>query len=130
MKKDILTLYHYSRAKIPYKIDPKHFGSNGYTRADKRTCGLARVFYYIQGNFIPEYYLKGWQYKYIVKIDKGKVYDLRIDKLGLIDRFKGNIPDLLYYIKASYKGAIYNLGIYDICILFETIKYNQVIDRG
>jgi len=125
-----LTLYHYNKVKIKNRIDPKHFGVNGYTRADKRACGLGRAFYYTQGQYIPEYYIRGWNYKYIVKIDKSSIYDLRIDKLGLINRFKGNISDLLYHIKKHYKGAIYNLGNYDICILFKAVKYNQIINRG
>lgn len=130
MKKKILTLYHYSKEYIPNKIDPIYFGSNSYTRADLRTCKVARSFYYIKDSYIPEFYIKGWQYKYIVKIDKSKLYDLRIDKLGLIDKFKGNIPDLLYYIKKRYKGAIYNLGSYNIAILFEAVKYKKIIKRG
>jgi hypothetical protein len=130
MTKDILTLYHYSKAKIPCKIDPKHFGSNGYTRADLQTCRLARAFYYIKDNSIPEYYIKGWEYKYIAYIDKCLLYDLRIDPLKLIDRFKNNIPDLLLYIKSKYKGAIYNLGGYDVVILFYTVKYDKIINRG
>lgn len=129
MTKNILTLYHYSKAYIPNKIDPLYFGSNSYTRADKRTCGLARAFYYIQDNYIPEYYIKNWQYKYIAYIPKILLYDLRIDKLGLVDRFKSNIPDLLLYIKARYKGAIYNLGGYNVVILFYTVKYSSITKR-
>ena len=124
-----MNLYHYSKAYIPEKINPIYFGSNGYTRADKRTCGLARAFYYTKDNYIPEYYIQGCQYKYIVKIDKGSIYNLKTDKLGLVKKFKGNIPDLLYYIKKKYIGCIYNLGNYDVVILFKAVKYDKIIER-
>lgn len=127
--KNIIKLYHYSKAYIPDKINPIYFGSNSYTRGDLKACSIARVFYYIKDDYIPEYYIKGWQYKYIVKINKSSIYDLRIDDLGLIDKFRGNIPDLLYYIKTKYKGVIYNLGDYDVAILFKAVKYNQIIRR-
>lgn len=121
-----MRLYHYSNQYIKDYINPNLFGHNNYTSGDLKVCGINRSFYYTEADIIPEHRFKHCQYKYIIDIPDNDIYDLRADDLKLIDRYNGNISDILLYIKKHYKGCIYNLG-YDIVILFEPITYREVI---
>lgn len=120
-----IKLYHYSDKKFD-KIKPRFFGENFYTRNDKICSDCKRSFYYIKEAEIPEYRFKDSKYKYVAEILKNKIYDLRVDKKDLKQKYHGNIEGLLLYIKRQYQGAIYNCG-YDIAILFKNIKPKKVV---
>lgn len=124
MKKIIL--YHYSNKKLD-NIEPRFFGSNSYTFNDIRASKIKRSFFYIQ-EAIPEYRFETSRFLHIAEISGRKIYDLRIDKKGLRQKFQGNIEALLSYIKGRYDGAIYNVG-FDIVILFKNIKPSEIKER-
>jgi len=121
-----ITLYHYSDKKLN-NIEPRYFGANSYTFNDIRASKIKRAFFYIQ-EAIPEYRFETSQFLHIAEISGRKIYDLRIDKKGLRQKYQGNIEGLLSYIKRKYDGAIYNVG-FDIAILFKSVKSKKIIER-
>ena len=116
-----MRLYHYSDINIEDKLKVDYFGFNYYTFNDKKISDIKRLFFFINED-IPEFRFKHSRYKYIAEIEENLLYNLIIDNQGLISRFK-SIAELLYYLSQRYKGCIYNLGRYNVVILFEDISF-------
>ena len=116
-------LYHYSNKEIKDNIKPDYFGENIYTFNDKK-YKINRSFFYTS-DIIPEYKLKNCKYKYTCHIEDKYIYDLKIDKDKLKIRYVNRIEALLNYIKANYKGILYNVG-FDIVCLFENISIDTM----
>ena len=119
MKKNKLTLYHYSNRDIKI-INPEFFGDNNYTYNELKACNIKRTFFYLNKKS-PECYFKNTNYLYTVIVDKKNLYNLRTDKKNLKIKFQGDITSLLSYCKKSYTGIIYNVG-FDIVSLFYSVK--------
>ncbi|KKM82812.1 hypothetical protein LCGC14_1315640 [marine sediment metagenome] len=120
-------IYHYSNINIKNKIEPEFFSANLYSKNDKNISNLARSFFFTS-EYIPEYRFKNCQYKYIISINKARLYDLKIDKYNYKKKYK-NISDLLRFLKNKYNGVIYNLG-YEVVNLFIPIKYISKTIKG
>lgn len=126
MKKNKITLYHYSNRDIK-SINPEFFGHNNYTFNDLKVCNIKRTFFYTNKKS-PEYILKNANYIYTVIIDKKNLYDLRTDKKNLKVKYNGDIISLLSYCKKYYTGIVYNVG-FDIVSLFYSIKAYRKVKR-
>lgn len=123
----MLKLYHYSHKDIPDKIKVKHFGNNAFTSYSQELCSLKRSYFYLDDNK-KEYIFKGSQFKYIVKINKKSLYDLRKDKLNLKKRFCDCYFYLLIHLKKiGYKGIIGFNG-FDVAQLFYDVKIAEKIN--
>ena len=127
-----IKIYHPSDKKFDI-VKVKYFGEHLYTRGDVRASNLNRSFFYFKQH-CPERRFRTCQYSYVVEMDKRKLYDLRTDKQGLIDRFvtnKHDIDGMLRYIKKLYMGVIYDLGEYNIITIFYDVKPIKIINlRG
>ena len=123
-----MILYHYTDKNIKNKLKIKFFGNNYYTNNDKNISDVKRIFFYTI-NRPYEYLLSDTKYCYITKIKNKYIYDLKIDIKKLKYKYQGNINKLLKYIKKKYKGCIYNVGNYDIVILFKDIKILKKLKR-
>lgn len=126
-----IKLYHNSNAKID-KITVDNYGNGLYTNNDIKASTLNRSFFYTEPE-PQETRFKGCKYCYIVEVKASRLYDLRTDNAGLINKFSTpclDIDKLLNYIKSQfYIGIIYNVG-FDISCLFYSIKPVEKIIRN
>jgi len=112
-----INLYHFSNLDFSDKIRVKHYGENYWTNNDKNITNVRRSFFYLENKAL-EYRFKNARFLYKVKIQKGRLYDLRADKRGYIKIYENNINRLLWKIKQQYDGVIYQTGGIDIVNLF------------
>ena len=121
---DKIKLYHYTNADIKDKIKIKYFGLNTYTSNSQSK--INRIYFYLNDN-TREFFLQGVKYKYVIEIDKNKLYNLEADILNIKNKYS-NIDNLFIDIKnRGYAGIIGNNG-YDICILFNNVKIKYKIE--
>ena len=119
-----IKLYHYTNADIKDKIKIKYFGLNTYTSHSQSK--INRIYVYLNDN-TREHFLYGLKYKYIIEIDKNKLYNLEADILKLKNKYS-NIDNLFIAIKnRGYLGIIGNNGL-DIAILFNDVKFKYKIE--
>ena len=125
MKNKNILLYHYTNIKISGTLTPRYFGENSYTSGDLRTSSVKRLFFYTEPK--PEYLLAGSRFLYTCRIDEKKIYNLIEDKKQYLKNQNPNADTfnftlLLNKIKKNYSGVKYNLGTYNVIILFKAVK--------
>jgi len=103
-------------------LSPSYFGANCYTCNSTRISTIKRVYFYLYTDKIePCFY--GAKYRYTVKINAARLYDLCADTLSLAELLKGN--DIFAELKKrGYIGAIGNNGISCACLFYD-IKINS-----
>jgi hypothetical protein len=118
----MIKLYHYSQADIKGYIKPDFFGLNTYSHYSKELSGIKRSYFYLDQNN-REYYFNGVKYRYIVKVNKNKLYNLNKDPLKIESNKK--IKDTFAYIKKlGYNGLIGSNGYFCV-VLFKKVKIYQ-----
>lgn len=114
-----MKLYHFSNEKFNI-LKPSFFGKNFYTKNDVQACNIKRSFAYDTQKPL-EHSLTGTKYRYILKVDKNKIYDLDKDKERLKDKFKYDIDKILNYIKRKFYGASYTTS-FKCYAIFKNVK--------
>lgn len=127
-----IKLYHYTDIEGLKYIRPDYIGKNIFTQKELQTSSFKRAFWYTKRR--PEYLLKSCNILYIAEVDRDLIYNLKTDRLGLIDKSKIKGLDVIDYnilfrnIRAKgYIGALYSLG-YDIVTTFKSVKINKEVN--
>ncbi len=113
----MIKLYHYSNKDFKGYIRPDYFGENNYSRNSEDISGVKRSYFYLDRES-REFYFSGVKFRYIVKINKKRLYNLNKDKLGLA----GRVKDIFRAVKSrGYIGLIGSNG-YSCGVLFYPAK--------
>ena len=103
-----MKLYHFSSIGNLKKIDVQYFGKNSFTKNDANISTVKRAFYYAEPKPL-EYLLESSTYRYTVKIDAEKIYDLTKDNKGYTVKFN-NIDAILRELQKNFDAVTYDCG--------------------
>jgi len=123
-----MILYHFSDKKIDV-LKPEFFGVNSYTKKDAY-FPCKRLFFY--DSLLPgEYHLTGSKYRYTVKIEQHKIYNLDDDILNLKQQFDYDINKILNFISYYYLGCCYTSSFLCFCLFNNIVpqKREQYINQ-
>jgi len=118
-----MRLFHFSNKNLD-TLKPDFQGENSYSK-NISADSIKRIFFYNEPE-PQECYLEGTKYLYEVNVADSRLYNLIEDKDNLVDRFKGDIFDLLQYIREHYLGCFYDCG-FKCFILFNAIEPKRKI---
>ena len=99
-----MILYHFSQKDFDV-IKPDFFGENSFTK-NERKFPLKRLFCYDTAK-PQEKCFSFARFRYTLKIDENKVYNLDTDKLGLKEKFNFDVDKILAYCKKNFNGIKY-----------------------
>lgn len=120
-----MKLYHYSNNEVN-KLKTSYYGNNYYTSNDTKVCSVPRLFFYKNLKH-KERYFNSASFLYETNVNDRYIYDLRKDKLRLLNKFT-SIDNLLKRIKSlKYKGIIYESCGIEIVNLFYDVKIDKKI---
>lgn len=132
-----IELYHYSRVDSKeITLDPKYFGKSSYSRREKESSTIPRVFFYVDISQ-RETMVATSRKLYTVNIHENLLYDLKTDPEGfkestrhpIYGHRKGiELDELLNKIKENYSGMFYTTKGMDVVAWFESISVERVPD--
>jgi len=138
IKNSTITLYHYSSANDEeITLDPQHFGKSSYSRRERESSTIPRIFFYVDLSQREPIVATG-RNLYAVNIHENMLYDLYVDPEGYKEAArhpvyglrKGiELDDLLNKIKEKYSGIFYTSGQIDIVAWFEPITVKKISDE-
>ena len=119
----MIRLYHYSNKDFKGSIKPCFFGENKFSGNSRRLSEVKRAYFYLEPSN-KEYYFNGSKYLYIAEVSENRLYNLNIDKKGIVKRLK-NTQDIYSEVKKrGYIGLIGSNGL-PCVVLFKAIKIKQ-----
>jgi hypothetical protein len=128
-----INLYHFACNKNEkLLLDPKRFGENHYSKREKNTSNVPRVFFYTKPEQ-KESFFDSAHCMYFVTVPKSKIYNLKQDPSELKKIFSTSIGRvdfdaiLKFLIKEQqYDGVLYDVGAFEVVAWFNPIMVQKV----
>ena len=128
-------LYHYARSEEEeIVLDIARFGESSFSKKEKETSRVPRVFFYVD-LYHRERYISSGRNLYKIEANAGEIYNLKEDPAGYVElvrhptyglRKQIEWDDLLNKIKENYAGVYYSVPNMDIVAWFESVSVFKV----
>ena len=133
-----ITLYHYARSEEEeIFLDPARFGESSFSKREKETSRVPRVFFYVD-LAQRERYISSGRSLYKVEVNTSDIYNLKEDPSGYVElvrhptyglRKQIEWDNLLNKIKENYLGVYYSVPNMDVVAWFENISIPKVSEE-